>query len=155
MPSDSQALIVPPKKARPKRKSMEEKFADIFDGELGLTEIQKAIVKEKYLNPRATGEEIGKIYGLGAPAINWHLRKPQVKKALTRLHLDIFEQVRALQMQAVRTYQRIVTAPGPLSVEENKIQYAASRDLLSAALSAPAVMPSAKRELPEFVSDSE
>lgn len=152
---DNHGLIVAPKvkRERPKRKNMEERLADIFDGELHLSEFQKALVREKFLKPRITGEELGQIYGIGSQTINYHLRKPEVKKALTRLQVDIFSQIQALQVQALRNYSKYINHEGPLSEAEAKIQYMASRDLLAAPIASPASQPAGKRELPEFTGE--
>lgn len=122
----------------------------IFDAEVPLSEFERCLVRDRFTNPRATDEEIGKPYGVSKQAVNAHFKKANVKSALLRLHADVISQIKALHIKAVKNYGEFLD----LDSNDNAklyIKYQASRDLLTPAINSPSALPPGRRELPTFV----
>lgn len=138
-------------------KSAKQKVAEIFDGDLKLTDFEKALVREKYSNPQITGAELGARFGVSASSVNAHLKKPQIKKAISRLWVNIFDEIQALQIQAIRNYavflkpvDESATSEASIITTKMKIHYMASKDMTQQLLALPAALPESKRERPQF-----
>lgn len=123
--------------------------AQIFTSELGLTEFDRILVRERFANPRVTFSELAEKYGISRQAVDKHFKKEKVKIALARIHADIFAQIRIAQFAAMQTLQDIVTSPADTDAEKD-IKFKAAKELLHVPLTAPQAMPEGKRELPEF-----
>lgn len=141
-----------------KKKSPEQKKIDYNFGEVlaPLNDFQRTLVRERFLNPRKTEVQLGEQYGVKPQTISYHLRRPEVKAALIRMHTDIFESIKALQFKAIENMRGFLEIEPDGTLElygstQLKIKHQASKDLLARVLDMPAASPQGKRELPQFL----
>ncbi len=132
---------------------MEKENQQIPDDQASeLSDFQRALIRDRYLNPKQSQAELGKKYGIKRAAISEHLKNPLVKRELLRLHNDVFEGLKALQLQAVKNLAYFLD---PEKNKNDRLRYEATRDILGVALASPNALPDAPAEVLTFDYESE
>ncbi len=152
-------------KANVPGKSSEAEIKKAFSDKVDLTDFEKALVRERWLNPRISTAALGRKYGVVKSTISVHLNKPQVKRAINKLQADVFEQVKSLQVAATLTYLEVLSPrkdpkTGEVIVDENgRVKWnapiderrKAAKDIMTPVFEQPAALPDAPDEEPEFI----
>jgi len=104
----------------------------------------KFLVRQKFLNPQITNEELGKLIGTNGSNVSRRLNKPKVKELADRMHMDVFLKGSALRDLALKNAQAYMSNP------ESKEGFEFSKMFAQAVADSPASMPDAPMEAPEF-----
>lgn len=104
----------------------------------------KWLVRQKFINPQATNDELGKPLEMSGKEVSRRLNKPQVKEFANKMHMDVFAQGMALRDMALKN------AKGYLENPASKEGFEFSKMFAQAVADSPASMPDAPMEAPEF-----
>lgn len=104
----------------------------------------KFLVRQKFINPQATNEELGKLIGTNGSNVSRRLNKPKVKEFADRMQMDVFAQGMALRDMALKNAKKYLDSP------ETKEGFEFSKMFAQAVADSPASMPDAPMEAPEF-----
>lgn len=104
----------------------------------------KWLVRQKFNNPQATNEELGKPLGISGQAVSKRLQKPKVKEFADRMNMDVFLKGAALRDLALKNAHDYMRNP------TSKEGFEFSKMFAQAVADSPASMPDAPMEAPEF-----
>lgn len=104
----------------------------------------KWLVRQKFIKPNATNEELGQPLGISGKAVSKRLLKPSVIEFANKMHMDVFAQGMALRDMALKNAKAYLENP------ESKEGFEFSKMFAQAVADSPASMPDAPMEAPEF-----
>lgn len=111
--------------------------------------LDKALVRAKFIEPGLTNAALGARFGLTSDAISKRLRKADVIALYEKMHTDIYEQGKAIRELALTN--ALAYAKNP----ESKEGFEITKMFAQAVADAPATMPDAPGEVPEFYDPDE
>lgn len=107
------------------------------------------LVRQRFLDPTKTNEELGALIGLSGAAVHKRMHKPGVVALQEKLNQNIYMQATAIREKAIKNALKYVNSP------DSKEGFEITKMFAQAVADSPAAMPEAQAEMPSFYDPDE